>query len=64
MKVFLDMLTVIETAKDEPFDEGKIEAAKNLIRLGLDNKTIAQATGLNIEENKVEERINKIISRI
>ncbi len=66
LKVYWDMHAVIETARDEGFDEGKVEGfdegkakgkleeklevAKNLIKIGLDNKTIAKATDLNIEE--------------
>ncbi len=37
--------------------EGKIEVAKNLIKLGLDHQTIGTATGLKIEE--IEELRNK-----
>jgi predicted transposase/invertase (TIGR01784 family) len=54
LKVYWDIHAVIETAKDDAFDEGKIEGkievAKNLISLRLDNETIVKATGLKIEE--------------
>ncbi len=54
LKVYRDIHAVIETAKDDAFDEGKIEGkievAKNLVSLGLDNETIVKATGLKTEE--------------
>jgi predicted transposase/invertase (TIGR01784 family) len=54
LKVYWDIHAVIETAKDDAFDEGKIEGkievAKNLISLGLDNETIVKATELKTEE--------------
>ena len=58
LKVYWDMNAVIETAKDDAFDEGKIEGerlkaievAENLIKLGLDNETISKGTGLSTEE--------------
>lgn len=54
LKVYWDMHAVIETARDEAFDEGKvegkIEVAKNLIKLDLDNETILKATDLSVEE--------------
>ncbi|TAF64482.1 MAG: Rpn family recombination-promoting nuclease/putative transposase [Cytophagales bacterium] len=43
-------MAVTETAKIEGRKEEKITIAKNLKSLGLPNETIAQATGLTIEE--------------
>ena len=54
LKVYWDIHAVVETAFDEGKLEGKIEGklevAKNLISLGLDNETIAQAMGLGVAE--------------
>ena len=48
------MKNSLDTARDEGIEigveKGKIEVAKNLISLGLDNETIGKATGLSIEE--------------
>ena len=54
LKVYWDIHAVVETAFDEGVakgaEKGKIEVAKNFIKLGLDNQIIATGTGLSIEE--------------
>jgi predicted transposase/invertase (TIGR01784 family) len=58
LKVYRDMHSVVETAFDEGKIEGKIEGArlkvievaKKLIKKGLDDEFISEATGLSVEE--------------
>lgn len=58
LKVYRDIHAVVETAFDEGkiegieigVEKGKIEVARNFIKLGLDNETIAKGTSLSIEE--------------
>ncbi len=42
----------VETAEKRGLERGKIEIAKNLLKVGLDIKTIALSTGLTIETIK------------
>lgn len=55
LKNYRDLKNVIDTAKEESFNEGKLEGkleiAKNLLDI-LDDETISQKTGLSIEEIK------------
>jgi predicted transposase/invertase (TIGR01784 family) len=62
LKVYRDLKNSLDTARDEGIEigvekgiqigveKGKTEVATNLVDLGLENKTIAQATGLSLEE--------------
>jgi predicted transposase/invertase (TIGR01784 family) len=62
LKVYRDLKNSLDTARDEGIEigvekgiqigveKGKTQVATNLVDLGLENKTIAQATGLSLEE--------------
>lgn len=50
LKVYRDIHSVVETAFGEGEKSKALEIAKNLIRLNLDNQTIANATALSTEE--------------
>ncbi|MDR0611640.1 MAG: Rpn family recombination-promoting nuclease/putative transposase [Planctomycetaceae bacterium] len=64
LMAYRDNKNVLDTARDEGFDEGKAEGivegeakrqteiARNLKQLGVDYETIAQGTGLSINEIK------------
>ncbi len=41
---------MIEAAERKGEQKGKIEIAKNMIRKGIDNETIAEVIGLTIEQ--------------
>ena len=45
-----DQMTRIKTAREEGREEGKIEMAKNLLKLGIDIEKIAVATNLAKDE--------------
>ena len=46
----------IKEAKQEGISQGKIESAKNLLTLGIDEETIMKATGLSTSEiEKIKE---------
>ncbi len=42
--------SAIETAVEEAVGGKQVEIAKKIITLGLDNETIAQGTGLTVEQ--------------
>jgi predicted transposase/invertase (TIGR01784 family) len=50
LKVFRDNKAVFEYAIETAFDDGKIEVARNLKKLGVDIEIISKSTGLTKEE--------------
>jgi predicted transposase/invertase (TIGR01784 family) len=52
LKIYRDNINVINTAKKEGYDEGKIEVAKNLLGMGMDIVSVIKATGLEEEDIK------------
>ncbi|MDR1962764.1 MAG: Rpn family recombination-promoting nuclease/putative transposase, partial [Planctomycetaceae bacterium] len=54
LTAYRDNNNVLETARQEGLEEGeakgKIETARNLKRLGVDQETISKATGLSVSE--------------
>ena len=49
-KNYNDYFNTLDTAKKEGVEEGKLLIARNLKTMGLPSESIAQATGLTIEE--------------
>ena len=43
-------LSALDSAREEGFEQGRIEIATNLIQNGLDNELISKSTGLSIKE--------------
>lgn len=54
LKIYRDNINVINTAKKEGYDEGKMESkledALNFLKLGINETIVAQGTGLTIEK--------------
>ncbi|MDU6522129.1 Rpn family recombination-promoting nuclease/putative transposase [Clostridium sp.] len=49
-KTMMDEISVLENAEQKGIEQGKIEIARNPIKVGLDIKTISDLTGLTIDE--------------
>ena len=50
MKLKSDIATISENQFNAGRQEGKLETAKNLLKLGLSIENITQATGLTVQE--------------
>lgn len=58
MKALSDEKSRIEGAKAEATAETTAEIAARLLNMGIDLKTIAEATGMSVEEIKALQAIN------